>query len=142
VKGPVPRRASPVLLLVSSRRTPASPQSEKVRRAKTIATRATSVTTSYFRAAVIPLPSSSHICQAPRLLPPLYLYSALLDLPVRNTSHRTAGPFTPRNGRVVTLHELWYRYIPESSNWYGGICTRWIEALSAATSDQFELTTV
>ena len=59
------------LLLVSSRRTSASPQSEKIRRAKTIATMATSVTTSYFRAAVIPLCSSSHICQAPRLLPPL-----------------------------------------------------------------------
>jgi len=25
---------------------------------------------------------------------------------------------------VVTLHELWYRYIPESSNWYDGTFTR------------------
>jgi hypothetical protein len=53
----------------------------------------------------------------------------LLVLQVAPTStaflrHRAARPFTPRNGRVVTLHELWYRYIPESSNWYGGTFTR------------------
>jgi hypothetical protein len=24
--------------------------------------------------------------------------------------------FTPRNEHAVTLHELWYRYIPESGN--------------------------
>ena len=43
-----------------------------------------------------------------------------------NLKHRprAARPFTPRNGRVVTLHELWYRYIPESSNWYDGTFTR------------------
>ncbi len=45
-------------------------------------------------------------------------------VPIRNTSHRAAGPFTPRNGRVVTLHELWYRYIPKPSNWYDGTFTR------------------
>ena len=53
----------------------------------------------------------------------------LLDLQVAPTSitllrHRAARPFTPRNGRVVTLHEPWYRYIPEPSNWYDGTFTR------------------
>ena len=53
----------------------------------------------------------------------------LLDLQVAPTStaflrHRAARPFTPRNERVVTLHEPWYRYIPEPSNWYGGTFTR------------------
>ena len=42
----------------------------------------------------------------------------LLDLLVAPTStafrRRAAMPFTPRNGRAVTLHELWYRYIPET----------------------------
>ena len=46
---------------------------------------------------------------------------------------KAAGPFTPRNGRVVTLHELWHRYIPEPGNWYGGTFTHWNAALSAAT---------
>jgi len=27
-----------------------------------------------------------------------------------------AGPFTPRNERVITHHELWYRYVSESGN--------------------------
>ena len=44
-----------------------------------------------------------------------------------------AGPFTPRKERVVTQHELWYRYVPESGNWHDGTCTRKIEAFSAAT---------
>ena len=52
----------------------------------------------------------------------------LLDLQVAPTStalrHRAARPFTPRNERAVTLHEPWYRYIPEPSNWYGGTFTR------------------
>ena len=52
----------------------------------------------------------------------------LLGLQVAPTSiapgHRAARPFTPRNGRVVTHNELWYRYIPESSNWYDGTFTR------------------
>jgi hypothetical protein len=47
-------------------------------------------------------------------------------------AHRAAGPFTPRNERVVTLHELWHRYIPEPGNWYGGTFTHWNAALSAA----------
>jgi hypothetical protein len=34
---------------------------------------------------------------------------------------------------VVTHHELWYRYVPESGHWYDGTCTRKIEAFSAAT---------
>jgi hypothetical protein len=29
---------------------------------------------------------------------------------------KAARPFTPRNERAVTQHELWYRYISESSN--------------------------
>lgn len=32
-----------------------------------------------------------------------------------NTKYKAAGSFTPRNGREVTCHELWYRYIPESA---------------------------
>jgi len=62
VHGPVPRRASPVHSLVSSRRTSASPQSKQVRRAGTSITMATSVMATDFGAAVIPLCSSSHIC--------------------------------------------------------------------------------
>ncbi len=38
--------------------------------------------------------------------------------------------FTPRNGREVTCHELWYRYIPESGNWYDGTFTRWKNGLA------------
>lgn len=38
--------------------------------------------------------------------------------------YRAARPFTPRKERAVTLHELWYRYIPESRNWYDGTFTR------------------
>ena len=34
---------------------------------------------------------------------------------------------------MVTHHELWYRYVPESGHWYDGTCTRKIEAFSAAT---------
>ena len=34
---------------------------------------------------------------------------------------------------MVTQHELWYRYVPESGNWHDGTCTRKIEAFSAAT---------
>ena len=45
-----------------------------------------------------------------------------------------AGPFTPRKEHVVTHHELWYRYVPESGNWHDGTFTRKIEAFSAATS--------
>jgi len=33
---------------------------------------------------------------------------------------------------LVTHHELWYRYMPESGNWHGRTFTRWIAALSAA----------
>ena len=44
-----------------------------------------------------------------------------------------AKPITPRNEHVVTQHELWYRYVPESGNWHDGTFTRWIVALSAAT---------
>ena len=53
VLGPVPRRASPVLLLVSSRTTSASPQSTQVRRAGTSITIATSLMATVFGAAVI-----------------------------------------------------------------------------------------
>ena len=61
----------------------------------------------------------------------------LLDPPVAptaaNPSRRAAGPFTPRNAHLVTQHEPWYRYVPESGNWHGGTSTRWIAALSAAS---------
>jgi hypothetical protein len=44
----------------------------------------------------------------------------LLGLQVAPTAEeqvfKAARPFTPRNGRAVTQHELWYRYISESSN--------------------------
>jgi hypothetical protein len=67
----------------------------------------------------------------------MFRLPCLLDPPVAPTAvgfaHRAAGPFTPRNGRVVTLHELWHRYIPEPGNWYGGTFTHWNAALSAAT---------
>ena len=114
VLGPVPRRAHPVHALVSSRTTSASPQSKQVRRAGTSTTTATSMMATVFGAAVIRSCSGSHTCQASRLLLPLQLYK----------SHRAARPFTPRKERVVTLHELWHRYISESSNCYGGTFTR------------------
>ncbi len=61
----------------------------------------------------------------------------MLDPPVAptaaNPSRRAAGPFTPRNAHLVTQHEPWYRYVPESGNWHGGTSTRWIAALSAAS---------
>ena len=67
----------------------------------------------------------------------MFRLPCLLGPPVAPTAvgfaHRAAGPFTPRNGRVVTLHELWHRYIPEPGNWYGGTFTHWNAALSAAT---------
>ena len=53
--------------------------------------------------------------------------------PLTHDSYMAAGTFTPRNEHVVTQHELWYRYMPESSNWHDGIFTRWITAFSAAT---------
>jgi hypothetical protein len=67
----------------------------------------------------------------------MFRLPCLLGPPVAPTAvclaHRAAGPFTPRNERVVTRHELWHRYIPEPGNWYGGTCTHWSVALSAAT---------
>ena len=54
-----------------------------------------------------------------------------LDPPVAptaaNPSRRAAGPFTPRNAHLVTQHEPWYRYVPESGNWHGesGRDNRW-----------------
>ena len=66
----------------------------------------------------------------------MFRLPCLLGPPVAPTAvgfaHRAAGPFTPRNGRVVTLHELWHRYIPEPGNWYGGTFAHWNAALSAA----------
>ena len=38
------------------------------------------------------------------------------DLLFYNTRYKAAGTYTPRNGRVVTQHELWYHYASESSN--------------------------
>jgi len=66
----------------------------------------------------------------------MFRLPCLLGPPVAPTAvgfaHRAAGPFTPRNERVVTLHELWHRFIPEPGNWYGGTFTHWNAALSAA----------
>jgi hypothetical protein len=53
VRGPVPRRASPVRLLVASRTTSASPQSQQVRRAGTSLTIATALMATFFGAAVM-----------------------------------------------------------------------------------------
>jgi len=49
------------------------------------------------------------------------------------TDRLAAGPFTPRNERAVTLHELWHRYMYESGNLHGRTSTCWMMALSAAT---------
>ena len=54
-------------------------------------------------------------------------------LPQKLSVFWAAGPFTPRKERVVTRHELWYRYVPESGKWHDGTCTRKIEVFSAAT---------
>ena len=66
----------------------------------------------------------------------MFRLPCLLGPPVAPTAvgfaHRAARPFTPRNERVVTRHELWHRYIPEPGNWYGGTFTHWNAALSAA----------
>jgi hypothetical protein len=115
VLGPVPRRASAVPLPVSSRRTSASPYVQEVRRAETPAMLATSMT-NRFRGC------SHSVMFTPRLL-----------LPQKRNVFWAAGPCTPRKERVVTHHELWYRYVPESGNWHDGTCTRKIEAFSAAT---------
>ena len=58
-------------------------------------------------------------------------------LPQRLEVLWAAGPFTPRHERVVTHHELWYRYVPESGNWHDGTYTRKIEAFSAATGTRW-----
>jgi hypothetical protein len=42
-----------------------------------------------------------------------------------------AWPSTPGRTRVVTDAVHWHRYVPETGNWHGGTCTRWIAALSA-----------
>src|SRR6266849_568764 len=70
----------------------------------------------------MPSCSGSPTCEAPRLL-----------LPQKLEVFWAAGPCTPRKERVVTHHELWYRYVPASGNWHDGTFTRKIEAFSAAT---------
>ena len=59
-----------------------------------------------------------------------------LDPPVAPTARPrrswAAGPFTPRQAPDSYLPGQWHRYVPESGNWHGGTCTRWIAALSAA----------
>ncbi len=42
--------------------------------------------------------------------------SVQLLLPQKRKVFWAAGPFTPRNARVVTHHGLWYRYVSESGN--------------------------
>ena len=50
----------------------------------------------------------------------MFRLSCLLDPQVAPTAEtqkpRAAGPFTPRNGHVVSQHELWHRYMSESGN--------------------------
>ncbi|KKL11616.1 hypothetical protein LCGC14_2543990, partial [marine sediment metagenome] len=62
-----------------------------------------------FEAVIISLCSNPYTCSPP-----------WLHLPLELIVSRAAGTFTPRNEHVVTQHELWYRYTPESSNWRGG----------------------
>ena len=75
-----------------------------------------------------------------RLQPFLYVQAPMLARPPGCTyrcnlpDYMAARPFTPRIEHVVTQHELWYRYTPESGNWHDGTFTRWIAALSAAPS--------
>ena len=72
------------------------------------------------------------------LQPFLYVQAPMLARPPGCTyrcnrlDYMAARPFTPRIEHVVTQHELWYRYMPESGNWHDGTFTRWIAALSAA----------
>ena len=50
----------------------------------------------------------------------MFRLPCLLDPQIAPTAEklppRAAGPFTPRNGHAVTLHELWHRYMPKSGN--------------------------
>jgi hypothetical protein len=64
--------------------------------------------------------------------PPCSLGLQVAPTDVTFSGYMAARPFTPRIDHVVTLHELWYRYMPESGNWHDGTFTRWIGALSAA----------
>ena len=115
---PLSRGVFPVRLPVSTRKTSASPQSEKARHAKFLCN-ATS-TEGNFR-------DCSHSLM---FKPP-----CLLGLQVAPTSvffHRAARPFTPRIPRLVTCPGLWHRYMPESGNWHDGTFTRWTTALPAA----------
>lgn len=112
VRGPVPRRASAVPLPVSSRRASASPYMQEVRRAETPAMIAPSMT-NRFRGC-----SHSFMFRLPHLLGPQIAPTAEAHV------LWAAGPFTPRKARVVTHHELWYRYVPESGHWHDGTCTR------------------
>jgi hypothetical protein len=98
VLGPVPRRASPVRLPVSSRRTSASPYMQEVRRAETPAMMATSMT-NQFRGY-----SHSVMFRLPHLLDPQVAPTAealsLLGSRAVYTTQRTCG-YPPRT--VVSL---------------------------------------
>ena len=37
-------------------------------------------------------------------------------VPLGKTTHRAAGPFTPRIARLVTCPEMWHRYVSDTSN--------------------------
>ena len=52
-------------------------------------------------------------------------------VPLHDSSHPTLAEYVP-----LGPAELWYRYMPESSNWHRGTSTRWTVALSAATKAQ------
>ena len=88
--GPVPRRDLPVRLLVSSRSTSASHHGIGVRLAKW------SLQGSFHRGALSGLQSFAYV-QAPMLARPPGCFHRC-----GSKSIRAAGPFTPRNGPVVT----------------------------------------
>jgi len=46
---------------------------------------------------------------------------------------RAAGPFTPRNEHVVTLHEPWHRYVPV----YGQLARRDLHPLDCGLAGRY-----
>jgi hypothetical protein len=107
-------------LPVSSRRTAASPWGRAAWHTER------SLQSNFHRAILSGLQSFNHV-QAPQLARP------------PGCTHRKTSECLGRPGRihqaelgVVTDPKHWHRYVPESGNWHGGTCTRWIAALSAA----------
>ena len=94
VLGPLPRSVLLVHLLASSQETTASPQTSQVRHTKTTPAMQLQQGTNSRGC------SHSIMFRLPRSLDPQVAPTA------ETHDLRAAGPFTSRNGRVVTLHEL------------------------------------